>query len=130
MERQPGPRSRPVRDGEQFQGFGFGATELAAERPVGTGAFVKDAHAHVGARSVFEDLVELGIDVDGKHHDATGMRVRDVARLLDGVAVGQIGGIGAAAKQRSISSGLATSNVEPNSTSSASMAEAGLAFTA
>ena len=117
-------------DGEQFEGFGFGAAELATQRPVSTGAFVEEAHAHVRPRCVGQHFVEFGAYVDGVHRDPARMGVGDVARFLDGVAVGQIGGVGARIQASVDLVGTGASNAEPNSTNKESTAGAGLAFTA
>ena len=71
------------------------AAELARQRPVGAAAVVTEADADGCAGRDVGDLVELGDRVDGVARDAAGGGVRDVAALLDRVAVGDVRRVGA-----------------------------------
>jgi hypothetical protein len=93
------------------------ATELARQRPFGTGAVAQDAAKHLRAGGRTGDLVGLGLAIDREEPDAVRVGARDVAFLLDRVAI-------------SISCTDAVSKQEPSEASSDSTSGAGLAFTA
>ena len=74
--------------GEHVDGLRRHAAELAAERPFGAGAVGQDAAEDARARRGAGDLLHFLHAVDGEERDAQRMRARNVALLLDRVAVG------------------------------------------
>ena len=64
------------------------AAELARQRPLGAGAIIEDAAEHLRAGSGAGDLLDLGGAVDREQANPERERARDVALLLDRVAIG------------------------------------------
>ena len=64
------------------------AAELARERPLGARAVAMDAADHAAAGSGARNLLDLGLAVDREQRDAQSVGRRDLALLLDRVAVG------------------------------------------
>ena len=71
------------------------AAELARQRPFGARAVGQDAAEDAAAGRGAGDLLDLGLAVDREQPDAELIGARDVALLLDGVAVGDAVGRGA-----------------------------------
>ena len=84
-----------VRELQDIGGIVRLAAELARQRPFGAGAVAMDAADHPAAGSSARHLLDLGLAVDGEQRDAELERGRDLALLLDGVAVGDAVGRGA-----------------------------------
>ena len=78
-------RDRP---GEQPAGRHLVAAELLTECPVGAGSAGGDPYQQRGAGCQVDQLVQLGVAVDGEPAYAAGVGVGDVDGLLHGVAVG------------------------------------------
>jgi hypothetical protein len=76
------------------------------------------------------DLLDLGLAIDREQPHAEREGARDVALLLDRVAVGDALGVAPAASAISISATEAVSKQEPSEARSDSTSGAGLAFTA
>ena len=96
MERHP-MRLQPGFKGvlEHVHGHGRLAAELARQRPFRPDAVGEDAAEHLGAGRRAGDLLHLGLAVDRVEADAEREGARDVALLLDRVAVGNAVGRGA-----------------------------------
>ena len=71
------------------------AAELARQRPFGADAVGQDAAEHAAAGRRPGDLLDLGLAVDRVEADAEREGARDIALLLDGVAIGDAVGRGA-----------------------------------
>ena len=80
---------------QHVRGHGGLAAELARQRPFGADAVGQDAAEHPGAGGGAGDLLDLGLAVDGVEPHAERVGPRDVALLLDGVAVADAVGRGA-----------------------------------
>ena len=63
------------------------AAELARQRPFGAGAVAQDAAEHLRARRGARDLLDFGLAIDREQAHAERVGARDVALLLDRVAV-------------------------------------------
>jgi hypothetical protein len=79
--------------------FGF-AAELARQRPLRPGAVAMDAADDAAAGRDAGDLLDLGLAVHRKQRHAERSSGRDLALLLDRVAVGQALGRGAGGEHR------------------------------
>ena len=64
------------------------AAELARQRPFGAGAVEQDAAEHLGTGRGAGNLLDLGLAIDGEQPHAERIGARDVALLLDRVAIG------------------------------------------
>ena len=80
---------------EHVHGHARLAAELARQRPFRPDAVGEDAAEHAGAGRRAGDLLHLGLAVDRVEADAEREGARDVALLLDRVAVGNAVGRGA-----------------------------------
>jgi len=103
-----------------------------AGRNCATAAFAparhRDAAEHLGAWCCARNLLDLGGAVDREQRMPSAEGARDVALLLDGVAIGMRSGV-APAPAPFRSRPLAVSKHEPSEASSDSNSGAGLAFT-
>ena len=81
------------------------AAELARQRPLRPDAVGEDAAEHLGAGRRAGDLLDLGLAVDREEAHAERIGARDVALLLDGVAVGDAVGRGSRPRAPSRSRG-------------------------
>ena len=90
-------RLQPELEGvlQHVHGHGRLAAELARQRPFRPDAVGQDAAEHPGAGRRAGDLLDLGLAVDRVEADAEREGARDVALLLDRVAVGDAVGRGA-----------------------------------
>jgi hypothetical protein len=70
------------------------AAELARQRPLGACAVIENAAEHFGAGGGTGDLLDLGGAVDREQANAEREGARDVALLLDRVAIGDAVGRG------------------------------------
>ena len=80
---------------EHVRRHGGIAAELARQRPFGAGAVEQEAAEHTRAGGGTGDLLHLGLAVDREQTDAEREGARDVALLLDRIAVGDAVGRGA-----------------------------------
>ena len=64
------------------------AAELARQRPLGAGAIIENAAEHLGAGGGTGDLLDFGGAVDREQANAERKGARDVALLLDRIAIG------------------------------------------
>src|SRR6188472_3420128 len=64
------------------------AAELARQRPFGAGAVIENAAEHLGAGGGAGDLLDLGGAVDREQANAEREGARDIALLLDRIAIG------------------------------------------
>ena len=89
--------SRPEPEGvlQHVHRHGRLAAELARQRPFGADAVGQDAAEHARAGRRAGDLLDLGLAVDRVEADAERVGARDIALLLDGVAIRDAVGRGA-----------------------------------
>ena len=83
-----GFEAEPVRVLEHVDRHGRLAAELARQRPFRPDAVGEDAAEHAAARRRAGDLLDLGLAIDREEAHAERIGARDVALLLDRVAVG------------------------------------------
>ena len=88
-------KAQSVRVLEHVDRHGRLAAELARQRPFRPDAVEEDAAEHPAARRGAGDLLDLGLAIDREQAHAERVGARDVALLLDGVAVGDAVGGGA-----------------------------------
>src|ERR1022692_2427186 len=67
--------------------------KLPRQWPISPGTVGDDADEHRAAGNRAQDLVQLGLRVDGKEPDAASVCCGDITLLLDRVAIGQPGRI-------------------------------------
>src|ERR1700734_1677842 len=73
---------------EQGPRLTHSAAELPRQRPIRGGTVGDDADEHRAAGHRAQDLVQLGLRVDGKEPHAASVCCGDVTFLLDRVAIG------------------------------------------